>query len=230
MYGYVYLTTNLINGKKYIGQHKAVDFDVSYLGSGINLKKAIIKYGKQNFTVMLLEWCKTREDADKKEIYYIQFYKTRNPDFGYNITKGGQSKFFTGMTHTEQSKQKMSDKAKVRSHPPTTAGRTYYTNGIINKCLKPEDVDYWVTKGYYKGKTCPKRVPWNKGLTKDTNKILKKISNDRKQRFNDGEVIGCCGVKGNTFGFKEGQIPWNKGLKGFLKGHPNYYLGKKKNK
>lgn len=42
MYGYIYLTTNLINGKKYIGQHASPVFEPDrYIGSGVILWKAI---------------------------------------------------------------------------------------------------------------------------------------------------------------------------------------------
>lgn len=47
MYGYVYKTTNIINGKMYIGQHKSEKFDESYKGSGVILTKALEKYGKK---------------------------------------------------------------------------------------------------------------------------------------------------------------------------------------
>lgn len=43
---YIYLTTNLINGKKYIGQHNGSIKD-NYLGSGVLLVKAIEKYEKK---------------------------------------------------------------------------------------------------------------------------------------------------------------------------------------
>ena len=45
MFGYVYLTENLINGKCYIGRHSSPTFDKKYKGSGVAIKKAIKKYG-----------------------------------------------------------------------------------------------------------------------------------------------------------------------------------------
>ena len=45
--GYVYLITNLINNKKYIGLRKSSTFDEKYWGSGKLIQKAIKKYGKQ---------------------------------------------------------------------------------------------------------------------------------------------------------------------------------------
>ena len=49
IYGYIYLTTNLRNAKKYIGQHKGSKLDANYFGSGTLIAKALHKYGKTNF-------------------------------------------------------------------------------------------------------------------------------------------------------------------------------------
>ena len=57
LYGFIYITTNHINGKKYIGQ-KRYDKNnkwKSYLGSGIHLKRAINKYGADNFSKEIIE-------------------------------------------------------------------------------------------------------------------------------------------------------------------------------
>ena len=68
MYGYIYETTNLINGKKYIGQHRG-SFDKEYKGSGTLLRRAIKKYGKENFEVKLLEECNNQIHLNEREIY-----------------------------------------------------------------------------------------------------------------------------------------------------------------
>ena len=85
---YVYITTNKINGKQYIGQHKGRPDD-NYLGSGTTILKAINKYGKENFTKSILCFCETREEADTKEREYIQLYNAVNDDNFYNNAEGG---------------------------------------------------------------------------------------------------------------------------------------------
>ena len=49
MKGYIYLTTCLVNGKKYVGQSINLRNINTYLGSGIAFKCALKKYGKDNF-------------------------------------------------------------------------------------------------------------------------------------------------------------------------------------
>lgn len=57
---YIYLTTNLINNKKYIGQHDGEEND-SYLGSGTYFLRAVKKYGKEKFKKEILEICDSQE-------------------------------------------------------------------------------------------------------------------------------------------------------------------------
>ena len=79
MYGYIYKTTNLVNGKIYIGQKKSTIFlGEKYLGSGIELVNAIKKYGKENFKVELIEELPTKKKLDEREIYWIDKYNSRN--------------------------------------------------------------------------------------------------------------------------------------------------------
>jgi len=67
-YGFIYITTNLVNGKKYIGQKKFIRQWEYYLGSGRHLKNAINKYGKENFIREIIAIAYSKEEADKLEI------------------------------------------------------------------------------------------------------------------------------------------------------------------
>lgn len=88
VYGYIYETTNLVNGKKYIGQHKG-DFDETYKGSGIVLKQAINKYGLENFSTEVLAYARNKEELDFLEKSYIQLSNALNSAEYYNIHEGG---------------------------------------------------------------------------------------------------------------------------------------------
>ena len=90
MYGYIYKTTNLINGKIYIGQKKSSVFlEEKYLGSGKHLKRAVLLYGKENFKVEMLDTSETKKELDDKEIYWISYYNATDNTIGYNISNGG---------------------------------------------------------------------------------------------------------------------------------------------
>lgn len=116
MYGYIYKTTNLIDNKIYIGQRKSSKFQgQSYLGSGKHLKRAVGKYGKDNFKVELLEEIDCVEKMDEREIYWISFYNSTNLDIGYNISNGGlvnrtlsgKHNGMYGKHHSENTKEKI---------------------------------------------------------------------------------------------------------------------------
>lgn len=62
-YGYIYKTTNLINGRIYIGL-KTGEFNSDYFGSGVLIKRAIKKYGKENFRIRVLAYANNLEMLD----------------------------------------------------------------------------------------------------------------------------------------------------------------------
>lgn len=88
---YNYLTTNLVNGKKYVGLRTSNVNDYKYFGSGALIKKAIKKYGIKNFKKEILCHCDTYEEAHLNEAKYIKQYNTLQPN-GYNIDKHGGTK------------------------------------------------------------------------------------------------------------------------------------------
>lgn len=83
----IYKTTNILNGKFYIGKDKYND--PKYLGSGIYLIQAIKKYGKNNFIKEILCECDTNDEANIQERYWIRKLNSQNRDIGYNISEGG---------------------------------------------------------------------------------------------------------------------------------------------
>lgn len=121
MYGYIYRTTNTVNGKTYVGQHKAGSFDANYLGSGRLLKLAISKYGRRAFTVEVLQWCATKEELDLVEIDQIQYHREQGLA-EYNIAPGGSTPGamcgkdnpFFGRKHSDETKRHLSRLASLR--------------------------------------------------------------------------------------------------------------------
>lgn len=100
---------------------------------------------------------------------------------------------------SESARNIMSEKAKLRPHPPTTANKKCYTDGKINRMLLPEEIDDYIAKGFYKGKTVEKRPAWNKGLTAETDERVKAYSDKRKELVKSGKSVGFVNCPGNHF-------------------------------
>ena len=114
MYGYIYKTTNLFNGKIYVGQHRAKKFNPNYYGSGVRFSNVFEKYGKDSFTCEVLEWCETEDELNEKEIYWISKLNSTDKSIGYNLMSGGYK--IRGIEHSEETKEKIS-KAKTGITP-----------------------------------------------------------------------------------------------------------------
>lgn len=125
--GCVYLATNKINGKQYVGrtkndltfrkyEHKASSSEPLY-----PFTKAINKYGFENF-----EWIEVYSDISDEsllnqlEIECILWFNTKVPN-GYNLTDGGDG--VLNFKHSEESKKRMSEAAKRRIQPEETKNK-----------------------------------------------------------------------------------------------------------
>lgn len=104
---YIYKTTNLINQKQYIGKHYG-ELNDSYLGSGKLIKKAIAKYGKENFQKEILCIVQNNEEANLKEKEFIEYYNAVKSDDFYNLHEGGDG---------GNNNQKISESLSGSKHP-----------------------------------------------------------------------------------------------------------------
>lgn len=102
----IYKTTNLVNGKIYIGQDSKNNFN--YFGSGDLIKKAIKKYGLVNFKKEILYECKTQKELNEIEQKYILEYKSTDKSIGYNICVGGTNGTMLNRKHSDETKKQMS--------------------------------------------------------------------------------------------------------------------------
>jgi len=113
---HVYLVSNKINGKIYIGytsnphirwlQHKNPNH--KYSGGNL-LKKAIKKYGTGNFKFEILETFAIKNDALDAEVFWISYLKSLGAQL-YNLTDGGESgsSVWKGKHLPQRMKDKMS--------------------------------------------------------------------------------------------------------------------------
>lgn len=126
---YVYIITNLINRKKYIGKRSCscpIDKD-RYMGSGTLLKKAQKKYGIENFKKDILLICESEEQAYEEEQEAIELAGAVESPQYYNITHGGlgagagEKNHFYGKNHTDETIQYLKlitkDKYKGENNP-----------------------------------------------------------------------------------------------------------------
>lgn len=104
---FIYETTNTLNGKKYRGVHCTNNLDDGYLGSGVLLKQAIAKHGKENFTRQILETFDSKEIAYSAERYYVD-KKWITSQQTYNLRLGGMGGSSVGRVFSDSHKANLS--------------------------------------------------------------------------------------------------------------------------
>lgn len=112
--GIIYKTTNLINGKIYVGQTIREKKD-NYYGSGFWIKRAISKYGLSAFSKETLEEVFDWEILDQREIFWIEALSATNKLIGYNISPGG---FGKTRIVSEETRKKISQAKTGYKYPP----------------------------------------------------------------------------------------------------------------
>jgi group I intron endonuclease len=163
----VYKTVNKINGRFYIGKHSQHDegFD-GYLGSGIAIKRAIKKYGRDNFIRETLFVTDDELECYRKELELVGTH--HESSHCYNMREGGEG-FTTGNNpktgknrgidngmfgkkHSEASKQRMSEAHKGMSYNESAiAGTSWWNDGTRHKRSIETPGNQWVKGRINKG-------------------------------------------------------------------------------
>lgn len=119
----IYLYTNTINNKKYIGLTKRAlskrHFDhVKQARQGNNrpFYRAIRKYGMDTFTLEPIACCLTLETAKEAEEALIRQHRSFIEEHGYNLTHGGEGRFFT-KEETENIRKRMTGDKNPMKRP-----------------------------------------------------------------------------------------------------------------
>lgn len=150
MEAYVYKITNLVNGKIYLGVHISNEFDPTYYGSGKLIKRAIEKYGKENFTIEVLEEFDDIDLAFDYEHYVIDELDAVNDDMYYNLAPGGHGGFYKGNRHIwELYPWALEEAGKNISR--SLKGRRWMNRDGVGKKVRPEEVEQHLSEGWVIG-------------------------------------------------------------------------------
>lgn len=131
----IYLWTNLVNGKKYVGQAQSFYNRMGQYKYGKfnkHLQYAIKKYGIDNFDITILERDIPFEFLDEREQYWLDYYQSYFDINGYNICQhAGTTR---GFKHSSKTKQLLREKAKRRFEDPAERAKVQgENNGMYGK-------------------------------------------------------------------------------------------------
>jgi len=210
-FNYVYLTTNLITGKQYIGDHSTNNLNDSYIGSGKPyLLNAVKKYGKSNFRRQILEQFDSKKEAFYNQKKYIEKYNTLYPN-GYNLNITGGLQCSEGWS--EEAREKMGEKRK---------GKKAWNKGLS---FSKEVKDRMSIAKTGKAHTEEHNKNIGKGLIgKNRGKERSEEFKENVRRFQTGRKKSeetkaqlrkpkSEETKTNISRSCQGRIPWNKGKK-----------------
>lgn len=126
-YGFVYETTNNVDGKKYIGKciYGRKNNWETYLGSGVYLKRAIKLHGKENFSRRILAEADSKEELEQLEEGLILKHNAVEDEGYYNLkltSMGGDT--FTNNPNKEHTRKLKAVNSKGKKNPQYNKPKT----------------------------------------------------------------------------------------------------------
>ena len=187
MYYTVYKITNKVNGKFYIGAHKTEDLDDSYMGSGKVLKRAIKKYGIENFIKDILHIFNNKEDMFNKEKELVILN-----EMSYNLKYGGTGGFDYVNAHCHE--QRLNNGIKgSRKHHTRMKTDEKYKETFCQKVRESQD-----NENYKKIRAEITRRMHKNGIISSDSLRTKEVNAKRKETFSQNKHMQ--GERNSQFG------------------------------
>lgn len=184
-YHYIYKTTNLKNGKYYIGMHSTDNLNDGYLGSGKNLKRSLKKYGKEKFKFEILEFVSDRKSLSKREKELVNKELLKD-NLSMNMKEGGSGGFIN-----EEHRLKFINEGSKN-------GRLK-TNEILK--LKYGDDEKWINRfNSYVIKKAWTNPSFRKKILKNIDWTGKKHKEESKKKIGEKNSIHQKKEKNSQFG------------------------------
>lgn len=209
---HIYLITNLLNGKQYVGQTRQAlrrRFRSHYTDQHAGqtaIGRALRKYGHNNFEIKLLVTCATQEQANEAEQSWIECLGTISPN-GYNLRQGGAHGAMP-----ETAKRKLRGRViawKDKLHgPKTPEHRKKLSEAARNRKVtasqKAALTAYGrrVSKGEYAGEKNP-RALLNASQVQEIRRLL------REGKLSQEKIGKTFGVKQVTISAIKRKVTWN---------------------
>lgn len=193
IFGYIYLITNMINGKQYIGQcTRNIKSSHSYYGSGTYMTRAIKKHDKLNFKKEILKeniHCQTALNI--YEQIYIKKYNSIVP-IGYNISLGGNGA------------GKMSDETKLKMSVRQLGEKN---------CMFGKHPSEETKSKNSKAHSGEKNHMFGKHISIEQKEIISNTQKNNKHRLNKHHTSE---TKEKISYANKGKAAWNKGRHDYL--------------
>lgn len=216
----IYKLTNRVNGKSYIGQtiktlnQRVHEHCVGPPGCRA-IRRAIDKYGIDNFDKEIIIKAQSREDLNELETKYILRYNSLSPN-GYNLNTGGNSRIAS-----EETKKKLSIGIRKAHLADPSIGKRSGLSRVGRSCSLETRLKL--------SKANKGQIPWIKGKHW-SEEYKKKLSEVQKGVVNKGRIhsaehnrkIGLAS-KGNkyTLGLKHTDESKEKIRQASLRNHQN---------
>ena len=178
----IYILTNRVNGKQYVGKDSKLPFRVnehfkgSYKGSRL-LDTAVKKYGIENFGIEVIPYL----GISPESLYAVEQWKiaaldTKSPN-GYNLTDGGPGV----MNPSEETRRKKSDSMK-KFHQENPPENQSWRSDEWKQKLSDAKKQHWKNPEYRALKTQQAKEQANRGLRKHSEETKRKITQNHGLR------------------------------------------------